>query len=1004
MKGPLQFGKPTNRAFLKVFHWTDGPQIYSRDTLLLLDPHHRWSRDTNKPGGPAWDVVANQNCPEIQNQLRTLNVFKFDPSKEFPETIIRIPLRTQSQAEQSKIKQHAPSLEEIGRVLQQFCHEIESGGLLFLKNIRKVVVRADDRLLLNAHIVNDDVGKTQKRDTVTSSFRDLYGHSPTSKTDAYVAFETKVRYEKDHACRTETYLIQHYLAPTCGDSDLDDWAKGWKLFPWVAVAAPVDRGHPFVGRLFSTLQLPIETSQPVHIHALFAIAPDRARLGHEDSAFSWNELLFKNFISKAWARLLEHRNTISFREECFGLWPAIGNPSNDPWTRLSLHVLDQIMVSNACVWNASTQECVTFGNGYFAEENPENLRRIAALAEVQAPGVLLSPPLYHEVLRWCQSNRTSMKALSPSGLRLFLRGKPLFASAEAQSTILEFLISDATNQMTTKAQKEQVYADLHDIHIWPTLDEMISVPGQLMMPRDRQESELFSGARNGSTIDIVRLSSRTQTQVARDISLFKGAIRYRSLDDLNSDWFFLCPNSGNGKRSVEVDGILRKIWEWILAREREGESLSSIQSLWIIPLRGSNLRPLQPHGKKILTLIIEDRESLAKTVYRLAKIDANPSPQILDLEVLGTETISFLRLPMSRTDVFNLTTQEDVVGLVEWLFTVKDDLSRLSVEDKIGVLNHLSMLMEHWAGKAKTSESMKDRMLQLPIYTRTVCPRPCKKRSPSVGSLYRMGSIYQLPKGLPPLPDIPTLCLCDPSNEYEKRLLRSLAVVESDSSHSLLVDHLLPWMHSTAEGVDEELKTALVEWIFTESKLRPMSWMSEICSQPLIPLKCRNPGTQKLRGGIRDVIDPNSFASKMFFDFEGLFPEPAFLARHDTTLSLCGMTDGLSFDTPLTRARFSSKFQGNLADLSEKLSCLFQTKVSPELLSQPDLIEEIRDLNWIPGCSPSGAPVLHSPKKCRDTLKGYLVSHVWGTTAFNVKAEWQSLLGKYQLLLLTIQD
>lgn len=35
---------------IKVYHWTDGPWVYSRCWLLFLDPHQRWSRDTQEPG------------------------------------------------------------------------------------------------------------------------------------------------------------------------------------------------------------------------------------------------------------------------------------------------------------------------------------------------------------------------------------------------------------------------------------------------------------------------------------------------------------------------------------------------------------------------------------------------------------------------------------------------------------------------------------------------------------------------------------------------------------------------------------------------------------------------------------------------------------------------------------------------------------------------------------------------------------------------------------------
>lgn len=132
--------------------------MYSRCWLLFLDPHQRWSRDTQDPGGPAYDVVANKDCLEIANHIKTFEAFGVDGTQAIDATIIRIPLRTQAQAKTSEIVQREISVEDIKSALEQFANEIYEGGLLFLKHISKVTIRIDNDVVLTAQIL----GKTQK--------------------------------------------------------------------------------------------------------------------------------------------------------------------------------------------------------------------------------------------------------------------------------------------------------------------------------------------------------------------------------------------------------------------------------------------------------------------------------------------------------------------------------------------------------------------------------------------------------------------------------------------------------------------------------------------------------------------------------------------------------------------------------------------------------------------------------------------------------------------------
>ena len=122
---------------------------------MILDPHERWSK-AYTAGGPAWDVIENKDNAEIQNHLRVFSAFNIQHGKELDQTIIRIPLRTESQASCSKIVTHDTSVYEIQQMLTRFSEDMQNGGLLFLKHIMKVIIRMDDTILSIAEILDDD--------------------------------------------------------------------------------------------------------------------------------------------------------------------------------------------------------------------------------------------------------------------------------------------------------------------------------------------------------------------------------------------------------------------------------------------------------------------------------------------------------------------------------------------------------------------------------------------------------------------------------------------------------------------------------------------------------------------------------------------------------------------------------------------------------------------------------------------------------------------------------
>lgn len=207
----------------------------------MLDPHVWWSGDSDNDGGPAWDVVENHNCPELQNHLKTFRTFDLDTSRGIQETIIRVPLRTAAQAARSKIVNRAIAVDEIKVALEQFAEEMKEGGLLFLKHIRAVILRIDNEIISKIKILESD-SDIQTRQELPLDFRRLYVPQtpPVVQQDIFKSLSIRIEFSRRNYSCVQSYLIQHAMMTSSGDTDLDDWARQRKLFPWTAVAVLLD--------------------------------------------------------------------------------------------------------------------------------------------------------------------------------------------------------------------------------------------------------------------------------------------------------------------------------------------------------------------------------------------------------------------------------------------------------------------------------------------------------------------------------------------------------------------------------------------------------------------------------------------------------------------------------------------------------------------------------------------------------------------------------------------
>ena len=199
-------------------------------------------------------------------------------------------------------------------------------------------------------------------------------------------------------------------------------------------------------------------------------------------------------------------------------------------------------------------------------------------------------------------------------------------------------------------------------------------------------------------------------------------------------------------------------------------------------------------------------------------------------------------------------------------------------------------------------------------------------------------------------------------------------------------------MATARDPSTEPAKEGLVDWIFDNSKNYTHPWRSNLKNHPLIPLPKSAQQCRQYRC-LKDLVNPTSDFSGLYFQEEDKFPCPEFYKRHEAALALCGINNGTTSSTPLERARHYSKCGADLQELREKVECLLTVPIRGDFTSSRSSMNDIRSLKWLPGSSTVGDSTLLSPDSCRGADQSDLIDNVWGTSNLDVRGSWREILG-----------
>jgi hypothetical protein len=158
--------------------------------------------------------------------------------------------------------------------------------MLFLKHITRITlkrIQADGRVIdLATAWIDKPEQSAENRRFIRTSLAETRTFTLNIKVQGHDKVDRTTQWHLVHFVEDDK-TTRSLLEARFGQA-VDDRLQQDKLFPHVALAAPIPASQVPRGRLFTLLPLPIETQWPVHAHAILALTSDRQNLRKIDSS------------------------------------------------------------------------------------------------------------------------------------------------------------------------------------------------------------------------------------------------------------------------------------------------------------------------------------------------------------------------------------------------------------------------------------------------------------------------------------------------------------------------------------------------------------------------------------------------------------------------------------------------------------------------------------------------------------------------------------------------
>ncbi|XP_078655957.1 sacsin-like [Branchiostoma floridae x Branchiostoma belcheri] len=363
---PMKIGR-FGLGFNSVYHLTDLPMILSGHHVAIFDPHEDIFRiDGVRQTGRIWHLQEDaEQIQSLQDQFSPLkNLFEGveDPFKTgfFNGTIFRFPLRHTP----SRISKTIYNCQKIVDLFDSF----KSDGdivLLFLHHVRsiKLMTREESGHSATDYRVSMNSQSQQQRETRFTADVKKTLKVPIENRETVVSTCQFSMAVDAYGLPTRNWLVTNYVKGRGISEEAKKLSEELSLLPWVGVAMPLSGGTNIEGRTFCFLPLPAgheSTGLPVHVHGFFGVSDNRRSLKwtgtdqKSDSAARWNEILVREILPSAYARLITDATQYCKKDALYAALPDKQHTAQH-WDR-ALNPFFKDVLTQKVVWTPANGE------------------------------------------------------------------------------------------------------------------------------------------------------------------------------------------------------------------------------------------------------------------------------------------------------------------------------------------------------------------------------------------------------------------------------------------------------------------------------------------------------------------------------------------------------------------------------------------------------------------------------------------------------------------------
>ncbi|KAI9047124.1 hypothetical protein LZ554_008578 [Drepanopeziza brunnea f. sp. 'monogermtubi'] len=941
------------RGFNSVYHWTDSPTVLSRNVLFILDPHKEWS----PYGGEQYDFVEYAADTATKNHMEAFESVIERADRHLDGTVIRIPLRTQERAAQSEISKLTTTISEIKEVLSLFAKDFGQNGLLFMRHLTKIEFSAVDNSLCIKTEVDD--------------------------REAVRAIESGSM-----------------------NAQLRGWATKQKFTPWVALATqlPIQSKDKFDGSLFTVLQLPVTTAQPLHIHASFSLSPDRAGLRRcndqstqDKNPALWNEWLFQEAVPVTWVKLLSVLSQLLPLQPTFERWPLAGD-GRDPLSKAVDQVISIIQKENIALWPTCTGY-VTSHAGFFASGS-ESAALKEALREAQMPVVYVPKKLHQQI-------------------------KPLFLNnllcARTLCTFLNSLKSQDIAKLSAKSKNELLgcilsdpeVIDYQNLEVFPFEDgHYRSTKSGVFVHRNEMEKALFNEDKT-HTLDLVSLSRISQQRLKDAYDDPKhSSIQYRSTLALRRycmKTIFKDIADDHHSQPLDAAGmaVVSQIWDWI--SEQHITILDeNIASLWLLPLSNSRYRKLVSPSYQVYITPPGEVGRLMRRLDGKMTVSAKEYPLLktrtATAELMGSDSLSLVASIVAEKSITGVVDGADLIAFARWLHQAMPLVEDLDDEDRKKIREVFSSQLSNHAKKNALGDELVGIVRNLQVFQKLTWQEDLR----STGQAKRPGVWTSLNSR------VESIGISDMRFPFpEIRDLQYLSTVQGSSSESVLTILDLMGLPACPNPVEIVERYILPAWCIMEDRnwsdsckekvaayvLRQFTSLSRASQRslktiPMVPVSTLDGNATSKFACATELINPRvpgSMLIPLCFPDEEIVPWNDFIINFRASLMGCGLKAEIDEAVVNGRVKCFASGKYPLPEVERRAKLLLG--FSGKLTLDTQTAANIQNLAWLPAKNANGVTSLKRALECRGIKDKLLVGSQFPIVEAYIADDWRAHLG-----------